>query len=43
MSQEIENIPAFSMWKMLNETVPVLTKGDCPETSVKKLATIIQS
>lgn len=38
-----EHIPAFSMWKMLNETVPVLIKGDCSEASVKKLAAIIQS
>lgn len=38
-----EHIPAFSMWKMLNETVPVLRKGDCSEASIKKLAAIIQS
>lgn len=38
-----EHIPAFSMWKMLNETVPVLRKGDCSEASIKKLASIIQS
>lgn len=38
-----EHIPAFSMWKMLNETVPVLRKGDCSEASIKKLAAIMQS
>lgn len=38
-----EHIPAFSMWKMLNETVPVLRKNDCSEASIKKLTSIIQS
>ncbi|KAG5868652.1 hypothetical protein JTB14_031712 [Gonioctena quinquepunctata] len=37
------NIPAFSSWKMFNDTVPVLIKGECSETNLKKLATIIQS
>ncbi|KAJ8944482.1 hypothetical protein NQ314_009466 [Rhamnusium bicolor] len=43
MSTIEENIPAFSMWKMFNDTVPVLMKGDCSETSVRRLASIIQS
>lgn len=37
------NIPAFGMWKMFNDTVPVLIGGDCSESSVKRLAGIIQS
>ncbi|XP_023017943.2 serine/threonine-protein kinase atr isoform X2 [Leptinotarsa decemlineata] len=38
-----EIIPAFSSWKMINDTIPVLMKGECSEASVKRLATIIQS
>ncbi|CAH1116639.1 unnamed protein product [Phaedon cochleariae] len=38
-----EEIPAFSMWKMFNDTIAVLIRGDCSESSVKRLAAIIQS
>lgn len=43
MSTIETNIPAFGMWKMFNDTVPVLIRGDCSESSVKRLAGIIQS
>ncbi|CAH0564186.1 unnamed protein product [Brassicogethes aeneus] len=43
MPQTLEEIiPAFSTWKMINETVPDLLK-DCSEGSLKRLANIIQS
>ncbi|KAJ8979822.1 hypothetical protein NQ317_002087, partial [Molorchus minor] len=43
MSTMEENIPAFPMWKMFNDTVIVLIKGDYSEIGIKKLANIIQS
>ncbi|KAJ8938742.1 hypothetical protein NQ318_016037 [Aromia moschata] len=42
MSTIVENIAAFSTWKMFNDTVPMLIKDDCSETSIKRLANIIQ-
>ncbi|XP_057666885.1 serine/threonine-protein kinase ATR-like [Diorhabda carinulata] len=43
MSSLEEKIPAFSMWKMFNDTVPVIIKAECWEASIRKLASIIQS
>ncbi|XP_072378347.1 serine/threonine-protein kinase ATR [Diabrotica undecimpunctata] len=38
-----ETIPAFSMWKMFNETIPAIIKAECWEPSIRRLASIIQS
>lgn len=44
MSSLEERIPAFSMWKMFNDTVPALCRmEEHPEPNVKRLANIINS
>lgn len=43
MSGIEEMIPAFSMWKMFNETIPALFKMENCESNVEKLVKIIKS
>lgn len=36
-----ERIPAFTTWKMFNDTIPALINSDCCENSLVKLINIV--